>query len=131
MMEHFDEFLVDHEGGFSVLAAPGDPAEADRIGPTDVVPILEVLRAHCDYLVVDTPAALNEVVLAAFDVSEHLLAMATPDVPSVRNLGVFLHTLDRLRIPSDNVSLILNKAEPDLGHDSSTNALIRRYRRLR
>jgi pilus assembly protein CpaE len=115
--EHLDEFLVSHEGGFSVLAAPKDPAEADRIGPSDVTRILDVLRSHCDYLVVDTPAALTEVVLAAFDVSEHLFSLATVDLPSVRNLGVFLQTLDKLRIPSDNISLILNKAERDVGLD--------------
>ena len=115
--EHLDEFLVAHEGGFSVLAAPKDPAEADRIGPTDVTRILDVLRGHCDYLVVDTPAALTEVVLAAFDVSEHLFSLATVDLPSVRNLGVFLQTLDKLRIPADNISLILNKAERDVGLD--------------
>jgi pilus assembly protein CpaE len=115
--EHLDEFLVTHEGGFSVLAAPKDPAEADRIGPADVTRILDVLRGHCDYLVVDTPAALTEIVLAAFDVSEHLFSLATVDLPSVRNLGVFLQTLDKLRIPSDNISLILNKAERDVGLD--------------
>jgi pilus assembly protein CpaE len=115
--EHLDEFLVHHEGGFSVLAAPKDPAEADRIGPAEVTRILDVLRSHCDYLVVDTPAALTEIVLAAFDVSEHLFSLATVDLPSVRNLGVFLQTLDKLRIPSDNISLILNKAERDVGLD--------------
>ena len=115
--EHLDEFLVTHEGGFGVLAAPKDPAEADRIGPADVTRILDVLRGHCDYLVVDTPAALTEIVLAAFDVSEHLFSLATVDLPSVRNLGVFLQTLDKLRIPSDNISLILNKAERDVGLD--------------
>jgi pilus assembly protein CpaE len=115
--EHLDEFLVQHEGGFSVLAAPKDPAEADRISPADVTRVLDVLRSHCDYLIVDTPAALTEVVLAAFDVSEHLFSLATVDLPSVRNLGVFLQTLDKLRIPADNISLILNKAERDVGLD--------------
>ncbi len=115
--EHLDEFLVHHEGGFSVLAAPKDPAEADRISPSDVTRVLDVLRSHCDYLIVDTPAALTEIVLAAFDVSEHLFSLATVDLPSVRNLGVFLQTLDKLRIPADNISLILNKAERDVGLD--------------
>ncbi|MDQ3946975.1 MAG: AAA family ATPase, partial [Actinomycetota bacterium] len=91
--EHLNEFLVEHEGGFSVLSAPKEPAEADRITPADVTRILEVLRTRADYVVVDTPAALTEIVLAAFDLSEHLFALATVDLPSVRNLGVFLQTL--------------------------------------
>ena len=115
--EHLPEILVEHESGFSILAAPKDPAEADRITPADVTRVLEILRTRADYIVVDTPAALSEVVLAAFDLSEHLFSMATVDLPSVRNLGVFLQTLDKLRIPSDNVSLILNKAERDVGLD--------------
>jgi pilus assembly protein CpaE len=115
--DHLPEFLVEHEGGFSILAAPKDPAEADRITPADVTRVLEILRTRADYIVVDTPAALSEIVLAAMDLSEHLFAMATVDLPSVRNLGVFLQTLDKLRIPSDNISLILNKAERDVGLD--------------
>ena len=115
--EHLPEFLVEHESGFSILAAPKDPAEADRITPADVTRVLEILRAEADYVVVDTPAQLSEIVLAAFDMSEHLFSMATVDLPSVRNLGVFLQTLDKLRIPSDNISLVLNKAERDVGLD--------------
>jgi pilus assembly protein CpaE len=115
--EHLSEFLVEHEGGFSVLAAPKDPSEADRVTPADVTRVLEVLRTRADYVVVDTPAALTEIVLAAFDLSEHLFTLATVDLPSVRNLGVFLQMLDKLRIPSDNISLILNKAERDVGLD--------------
>src|SRR5439155_10394004 len=35
--------------------------------------------------------------------------------PSVRNLGMFLQTLQKLRISVDNVSLVLNKIEKDVG----------------
>lgn len=55
--------------------------------------------------------------LAAFDLSDILYCMATLDLPSVRNMSVFLGTLDRLKVPSDNVKLILNKAESDVGID--------------
>jgi pilus assembly protein CpaE len=43
--------------------------------------------------------------------------MATLDLPSVRNMSVFLSTLERLKISTDNVKLILNKAESDVGID--------------
>ncbi|MGH9042805.1 MAG: AAA family ATPase [Acidimicrobiia bacterium] len=123
--EHLSEYLVEHEGGFAVLSAPKEPAEADRITPADVTRILEQLRTRADYVVVDTPAALTEIVLAAFDLSEHLFALATVDLPSVRNLGVFLQTLEKLRIPSENISLILNKAERDVGLD--INQIVRLF----
>src|SRR5207244_4347186 len=84
--EHLSEFLVPHRDGFSVLAAPRRPAEADAITAADVSRLLEILRARADYVVVDTPPNLNDTVLAALDVSDHLLALATADVPSVHNL---------------------------------------------
>src|SRR5207302_7537102 len=114
---HIEDYLVTHESGFSVLAAPRDPSEADRIDPPDVSRIIEAIRARFDYVVVDTPAALTEVVLAAFDLSDVLYTMATLDLPSVRNMSVFLGTLERLKISSENVKLILNKSETDVGID--------------
>jgi pilus assembly protein CpaE len=106
------ELLVPLPCGFSVLAAPRDPAEADRVGPADVARIIDALRARADYVVVDTPTGLPEHVLPVLDVTDQLLAIGTLDRPSVHNLGVFLRTLDRLGLRSE-VALVLNKAELD------------------
>jgi pilus assembly protein CpaE len=114
---HIEEYLVQHESGFWVLAAPKEPSEADHITSPDVIRIIEAVRSRFDYVIVDTPAALTEIVLAAFDLSDVLFTMATLDLPSIRNMGVFLNQLDRLKIPSDNIKLILNKAERDVGID--------------
>jgi len=115
--DHLEEYVVAHESGINVLAAPKDPSEADRIHPSDVSKVIEAARAHYDYVIVDTPAALTEIVLAAFDLSNELFVLATLDLPSVRNMGVFLNTLEKLKIPADNVKLVLNKAERDVGID--------------
>ncbi len=114
---HINEYTVMHETGVHVLAAPKEPSEADRITPTDVIRIVNAVREQFDYVIVDTSPQLNEQVLAAFDLSDRLYVMATLDLPSVRNMSVFLSTLERLRIPPDNVKLILNKAESDVGID--------------
>ncbi len=114
---HIEEYCVQHETGISVLAAPREPSEADRISPPDVTRILEAVRNAFDYVIVDTPPALAETVLAAFDLSDMLYVMCTLDLPSVRNMSVFLGTLERLKVPTDNVRLVLNKAESDVGID--------------
>ncbi|MGQ0430960.1 MAG: AAA family ATPase [Microthrixaceae bacterium] len=114
---HIEEYCVVHETGVSVLAAPREPSEADRISPPDVTRILEAVRNRFDYVIVDTPPALAETVLVAFDMSDMLYVLATLDLPSVRNMSVFLSTLDRLKVPTDRVRLILNKAETDVGID--------------
>jgi len=117
LADHLDEYVVPHDSGVMVLAAPKDPSDADRIHPSDVQRVIEAARSKFDYVVVDTPAALTEIVLAAFDMSNQLYVMATLDLPSIRHMGVFLNTLEKLKISADNVKLILNKAESDVGLD--------------
>jgi pilus assembly protein CpaE len=114
---HIEDYLVQYEDKFWALPAPKEPSQADRITPVEVAKVLDALRTRFDYIVVDTPTALAETVLSAFDLSEHLFVMTTLDLPSVRNLGLFLQTLQKLRISSDNVSLVMNKVEKDIGID--------------
>ncbi len=115
--EHVEEYLEEHELGFSVLAAPFSPADADMIAPKDVYKVMGSLRRHFDYIVVDTPAQLSEIVLAAFDHSTRVLCMVTLDLPSIRNMRVFLSTLEKLRIDSEHIGVVLNKVEDDMGID--------------
>jgi len=114
---HVEEYLEEHELGFSVLAAPFSPADADMIAPKDVYKVMGALRRHFDYIVVDTPAQLSEIVLAAFDHSTRVLCMVTLDLPSIRNMRVFLTTLEKLRINSESIGVVLNKVEDDIGID--------------
>jgi pilus assembly protein CpaE len=115
LADHIEEYLLPHPAGFSVLPAPRDPSEADQINPQDVTRVVSALREHFDYLVLDTSAQLSEIVLAAMDQSTKLLCMATLDLPSIRNMRVFLQTLEKLKISTDAISVILNKVEDDMG----------------
>jgi pilus assembly protein CpaE len=100
-----------------VLCAPKDPVAGDRVGPRETTAILEAARAEFDYIVVDTPPTLNETCLAAFDQSQSLVIMATMDLPSLKNLRIFLQTLEKLSLPADQVSVLINKAESGTGID--------------
>jgi pilus assembly protein CpaE len=112
-----DDHLEQHESGFRVLAAPEDPAQADGIDAGDVARVIEAARSRFDYVVVDTPTALSEAVLVALEQADQIFVLATLDLPSVRNLGVMLATLKKLKVPTERVSLLLNKVEPDVGID--------------
>ena len=114
---HLEDTVVRHETGISVLAAPEGPAEADAVGPSDVARVIIAAQSRFDTVVVDTPASLNEVVLAAIEMADQIFSIATLDLPSVRNLGVLLTTLKQLKIPSERVHLVLNKVERDVGID--------------
>lgn len=106
-----------HETGIQVLAAPDEPADADSIEAGEVGKVIEAARSRFDYVVIDTPAALSEAVLVTLEQADQIFALATLDLPSVRNLGVLLSTFKQLKVPAERVQLVLNKVERDVGID--------------
>jgi pilus assembly protein CpaE len=96
--------------GLNVLAAPLEPAFADQIGAAEMVKIVEVLRKFCSYVIVDTPAYFNDVVLGLIEVSDDVLLVAGMDVPNIKNVKIGLQTLRLLNTPKEKLRLILNRA---------------------
>lgn len=115
---HLSELVVKHPSGMDVLAAPRDPSEAELMTEEDAIHLLDVVLDRYEVVVVDTPPALNEIVLAALDRSEVIVAIASLDVPSLKNLSSYLDTLERIGIDGSCLRLVLNKIDRDVGIDS-------------
>ena len=95
----------------SVLAAPPRLDAKDQITARLVAGVLETLKEHVDFVVVDTGPLLDEQVLQALDDCDECLLVATPDVLALKNLKVALETLDLLNIAPGHRHLVLNKAD--------------------
>jgi len=117
LSDRLQEHLVVHDTGIPVLAAPERPAEADGVDAADVGRVIDAARHRFDYVVIDTPPSLSEAVLVALEYADRVLAVATLDLPSARNLGLLLATMKQLKVPADRIQLVLNKVEPDVGMD--------------
>lgn len=103
--------LATHESsGLLVLPAPLEPAFADQIGATEMTQIIEVLRRFCGYVIVDTPAYFNDVVLGMIEASDEVLLVAGMDIPNIKNVKIGLQTLRLLNTPMEKLRLILNRA---------------------
>ena len=103
--------LVRHEpSGLLVLPAPLEPAFADQIAADDMVRIVEMLRGFAAFVVVDTPAYFNDVVLGLIEISDDVLLVAGMDIPNIKNVKIGLQTLRLLNTPMSKLRLILNRA---------------------
>jgi len=100
-----------------VLAAPGEPGLAEAIPVSLVKSLLAIMRDMFDYVVIDTPPAFTDQVLAAFDASDLVVLMATLDIPALKNLKLSLETLELLNYPKDKLRVILNRADSKVGLD--------------
>ena len=108
-------FLTRHDSGIWTLVAPTEPTIADSINPAAIGNILKLLRTAFDYVVIDTPPAFSEPVLAAFDESDWLIMLATLDVPSIKNLRLTLQTMELLHFPKGRIRVVVNRADSKVG----------------
>jgi pilus assembly protein CpaE len=102
-----------------VLPAPLEPAFADQIGAAEMVRIVETLRTFAGFVVIDTPAYFNDVVLGLIEVSDDVLLVAGMDIPNIKNVKIGLQTLRLLNTPMEKLRLILNRANSKVKLDSS------------
>jgi pilus assembly protein CpaE len=101
--------------GLDTLLAPPGPAEGERVGRELVDEILKIARRMYDYVVVDTPPFFSDQVLAALDLSQWYLLVATPDVPALKNLRLTLNMFDLLEYPGPQRLVVLNRADAQVG----------------
>jgi pilus assembly protein CpaE len=103
--------LTRHDAsGMLVLPAPIEPSFADQITADHVIKIVDVLRTFCEFIVIDTPAQFNDVVLSLIEHSDDVLLVAGMDIPNIKNVKLGLQTLRLLSIASSKLRLILNRA---------------------
>ncbi|MCY7373804.1 MAG: AAA family ATPase [Spirochaetaceae bacterium] len=107
--------LTPHSPGLVALVAPIEPGTAESIPATLVSTILDLLKQQFDFVVVDTPPAFDDHVLAAFDQSDMVALLATLDIPALKNLKLTLETLDLLNYPRERWRLVLNRADSKVG----------------
>ena len=117
-------FLTLYYNGLYVLAGANDPVDADSIGHAHVSKVLPLLAQNFDYVIVDTPAGLDERTLAAIECATDLLLVSSLDVTSIRSLRKELDALDHIGIKAER-QLVLNRADAKVGlHPSDAEEAI-------
>jgi pilus assembly protein CpaE len=110
--------LTPAQHGLFVLAGASDPVDAEVISHAHVSMVLPLLAENFDYVVVDTPAGLDERTLAAVECATDLLLVSSLDVTSIRSLRKALDALDHLGVKAER-QLVLNRADAKVGLDPS------------
>jgi pilus assembly protein CpaE len=113
------KLLTRHESGLTILAAPTHPEGRDLITASLARRVVQTLRRHFDYVVIDTPPGFDDQVIGAFDETDECIIVATLDVPTIKNTKVAIETLDLLNLVPGNRHLVLNRADEEVGLNQS------------
>jgi pilus assembly protein CpaE len=110
-----EAYLADHESGARVLLAPRRPDHAGAISVDFLADLYRTLRLNNDYVIVDTPPGFTPEVIATIDASSHLCMVGMLDALALKNTKLGLETLDLMGYDGTRISLVLNRADSDVG----------------
>lgn len=104
-----ESVMVTHGSGLKVLLAPPSPDMAEKIDPNDVVEIIRSLSLLYDFVVVDMSKRLDDITLNILDMAERILLVATPTLPSIKNIRIMLDLFLALEYPNEKVIFVMNR----------------------
>jgi pilus assembly protein CpaE len=103
-----------HPAGFMALPATLRPEEAELVTPELLLRAMKVLAHQFRYIIFDLGLALDDVVLATLEMSDHLVLVATPELASMHDTRQLIELATNvLHIPAGRVHTVLNHRSPD------------------
>ena len=111
--EDFAQFLAEHKSGVRILAAPPSPEEAELVSVGAVQQAIDLGRGGRDAVVLDLAAKLDEITLAALDVTDIVCVVTAPHLAALRSTSDTLAMLTRIGISEERilVALVRNTAK--------------------
>jgi pilus assembly protein CpaE len=104
-----DRFLIRHESGVEVLAAPLRTEQAEEIPAERFRAILRVLQGLYDIVLVDATVSAFDTMLATLDIADVAMLLTTLDVICLKDVSQMLEMLNRLKFPARNVMIVGNR----------------------
>jgi len=97
--------------GIDFLAAVLRPRQSVHLDTKFISTIFGILNKEYEYIIVDTGKGFSETLFSAFNQSNLLLLVVTPDILSVYQTKWSLDVLQSLHFPLKMVRIVLNRAE--------------------
>jgi pilus assembly protein CpaE len=107
-------YIERHSCGVHLLSAPYQPDKAEVVTGDEIRRILQFLRKHYDYVVVDTSKSFSPATLAAIEQADLAFIVTNVDLASLRNLQRGLPLLKKmLGRGDDHIRLVVNRYHSD------------------
>src|SRR5437588_3892130 len=112
----FEEVLLSavlhHVQGPMILPGALRPEEADDVTPELITRAIAVLRKTFRYIVVDLGVTITDSTLAVFDLTQHVVLVAAPELSAVKSAADAIEILRKLGLPDDRLTVVLNNRTP-------------------
>lgn len=107
--ELVEEVMLTHPSGVKVLLPPPAFEEAEKVSPSLVTRVVDILKQRYKFVIVDVGARLDSSALAILDSSFRIVLVTTPEVPALHNLRRMLQLTEDLGHPREKVVILGNR----------------------
>lgn len=101
--------LVRHDSGMYCLSQTGRLDDVDEDLHERIPGLIDMLREHFDYVIIDGVRDFGDHALAAMDQADKIALILTQDVQAVRRAARVAQLFRRLNYPEKKIHLILNR----------------------
>lgn len=109
-----ESYLIKHDSGLRLLAAPLKPEQAELVNGSHIEEIINVLKLSYNFIIIDSPKFLNDSLITAFNLSDLILFVLTLDLPAIKNAKLGLDIINSLGL-KDKVALVVNRTDTKMG----------------
>ncbi|PSH05240.1 MAG: hypothetical protein CXZ00_03575 [Acidobacteria bacterium] len=109
--ELLEGFIAKHSSGLDVLSAPDAFGVEIRMSDNALETTLDFLVEKYDLVIVDCAPGLHAANVCAIDRADAVHLIATPELPSIRNLVRYLEHLKRYNCPPEKTRVVINRYE--------------------
>lgn len=109
-VEIVEGVLLKHAAsGIHILAAPTRLEQAEKVSADQFTKLVDFLRQLYAYVVIDVSGHLNDIAIAAIDLSDAIVLLTTQDIPAIKNARLFLDILQTLGVSRDRIVFTMNR----------------------
>ena len=107
--ELLDSSLAKHASGLSVLGNPRSYEGTEEVTGEHVTRVIQSLRSHFDFIVVDCLKAIDDIFLAVMDTADTIVLVTLQTVPGLKNTKRCLELLEQLGYDRAKIKVVLNR----------------------
>ena len=107
------ELMCSDKSGVRYIASPRYPIAADTFTSETLKVLMEKIRNHNDFVVVDTSHDFSDMTIHMLSIASTILLVLAPEMASLRTTVSAMEIYDRLGIPLDKVKIALNNNSPN------------------
>ncbi|MFN2565721.1 MAG: CpaE family protein [Gemmatimonadaceae bacterium] len=111
--ELFYSLLTPTQRGIWVLPGPDDPELDDELDASTTGSMIDQLRQHFAFTVLDCEHHLSERTVAALDAADRIVLVTQLNVPSLRSMQRTFALCRQLGYPAEKLCVLVNRYKPD------------------